>query len=284
MRGTQEAADALVTRRTRASLGRGVGILLALALSWGCRERGRSAGPPGSSAAAASAAPPPNDRLEPLRSPTWLIEFPPGPAAGTRVVVPLGARAPRPLVIALPGSADRPEWQCGSYAHASAGTAFVLCPQGFPVRSTDRFTLGTLEQTTATLRAGLPVLKERYGRYVAKGPVVLGALGPGVDYAIDIAREEPSFFAHLVLVDGSLARFSAPIVTRFAKAGGKSVLFVCTRVGCDDNVAGRALALQSQGVAAKVVRLEHATGLDGATAAALRREWSWLVDGDPRWR
>lgn len=250
-------------------------LLLLGSVSAGCRgDRGRGAP---ASASAGSA-------LAPLRAPSWLVALDVPGFGSANVAVPLGARSPRPLVIALHGDADRPEWPCGSYHHASRARAIVLCPRGVPRPDSDRFTLGPVVDTARELRAALPALKARFDAHVAKGPVVLAALGPSVEHAIEIAREEPSFFSYLVLVDGSLARFTTPIMHRFAREGGKRVLFVCTRAGCDANVAGRALALRSMGVDTRVERLDRATALDATTVSALRKHWDWIVEGDARWR
>src|SRR5262245_14623589 len=76
----------------------------------------------------------------PLAAASWLVplEVPGfGPALAA---VPLGARAPRPLLIAVHGDHDRPEWTCGSYRHVISSRAFILCPRG-PAQA-DVFGLG----------------------------------------------------------------------------------------------------------------------------------------------
>src|SRR5690606_1646561 len=80
-------------------------LLLLGSVSAGCRgDRGRGAP---ASASAGSA-------LAPLRAPSWLVALDVPGFGSANVAVPLGARSPRPLVIALHGDADRPEWPCGS--------------------------------------------------------------------------------------------------------------------------------------------------------------------------
>lgn len=255
-----------------------VGVVTALLLAFlsvGCRCESKE-GAAGASSAGA--------RLPPLAASSWLLELPVPGFGAASVGVPLGARTPRPGLIALHGDDDRPEWQCGSYHYASARRALILCPRGVPRPGGDRFTLGSVERTSQELRALLPALKSHFGVHLAKGPVVLTAIGPSVGHAIDIAREEPSFFSYLVLVDGKLDRLTRAVVSRYAAAGGKRVLFVCTRVGCDPELAGKVLALRSGGVDSRALQLPQATGLDGVTVAALRKEWDWLVKGDARWR
>lgn len=221
--------------------------------------------------------------LQPLQARSWAVWLQVPGFGRARVAVPLGARSARPLVIALHGDADRPEWPCGSYHHAGSQRGIVLCPDGEAHPGGVLRGLGTPRRTSQELRAALPALKGRFEKHLAKGPAVLAALGPSVDHAIDIARQEPSFFSYLVLVDGSLARLTPPITTRYAAAGGKRVLIVCTRAGCDPEVARKVLALRSAGVDARVLRVPGAFGLDGKATRAIRGEWDWLVRGDARW-
>ncbi|HEY8947220.1 MAG TPA: hypothetical protein VIM73_23410 [Polyangiaceae bacterium] len=222
--------------------------------------------------------------LAPLRAPSWLIDLPIEKMGAARVAVPLGAVSARPLVIALHGDNDRPEWPCGSYHGASQRRGFVLCARGVARSGSDRFTVGSVEESARELRAALPALKQRFGAHLAKGPAVLAAIGPSVEHAIEIAREEPSFFAYLILVDGSLASLTPATAVRYGRAGGRRVLFVCTRAGCDTRVESAALALRSAGVETRVERVSNGTGLDEATAALVRQQWDWLIRGDPRWR
>jgi hypothetical protein len=242
-------------------------VIAALAL--GACRRSRSSG---------NAAPP----LAPLAG-SWLASLTVPRFAPAKVALPLGARRPRPLIVALHGDDDRPEWPCGSYHHV-ARSAFVLCPSG-PARSGDRFGLGSIDATRAELRASLPRVKSRFGTHLAKGAVVLGALGPSVEHAISIALEEPAFFSRLVLIDGPYSAWSSGAAERFGKAGGVRVLFVCTSgAACEADASDHALRLKRSGIDARQVSTTRGRGLDGETTALLAREWAWLVAGDVRWK
>jgi hypothetical protein len=114
--------------------------------------------------------------------------------------------------------------------------------------------------------------------------VVLAALGPSVDYAIGLAIQEPKFFSRLLLVDGSTRRLTPAAAMRFAGLGGKRVLIVCGRSGCDADVEERAVSLRPGGVHSRAVKLENGQGLDAEVVARIAREWSWLTADDTRWR
>lgn len=212
--------------------------------------------------------------LPPLTAPSWLVPIQAKELGEAKLAVPLGAQKPRALLIALHGEVDRPEWQCGSYRGITHGRSFILCPAG---------SAGP-DESARELRAAISATKQRFGAHVARGPVVLAALGPGVDRALALALEEPSFFSHLVLVNGSLARLTPAFATRFGQAGGKRVLVVCSPSGCDPDSDVRAQSLRPQGVEARLVVPPRGQGLDADVASAIEKQWSWLVASDARWQ
>ena len=198
------------------------------------------------------------------------------------LAVPLGAKSPRPLLIALHGDNDRPEWTCGSYRHI-APRAFILCPTG--IARADRFTLRDTPTTRGELRALLPAIKARFGPHLAKGSVVLAGIGPSVQQAIQIALEEPAFFSRLVLVDGALDELTRGRVQRFATAGGKAVLAVCTPAsGCRAGAVDRQRVFEHAGVDARMLAPDRGQGLDGEVTSLLAREWPSFVRGEPPWQ
>jgi hypothetical protein len=225
----------------------------------------------------------PKTSLPPLAASSWLVPIETPGFAPALAALPLGARSPRPVLIAIHGSHDRPEWACGSYRGIAGGNPFILCPRG-PSLGDQAFTLGTTANTAAELRAALPALKARFRAHVAAGSVVLAGLGPAVEHAIDLALKEPKFFSHLLLVDGSIQRFTLPAATRFGAAGGRRVLVVCSTGACDPDVEDRLRTLGPSGVATRIVRPPRGHGLDADMVAALRAEFPWLVINEPRWR
>ncbi len=223
-------------------------------------------------------------QLEPLSAASWRAPLAVPGFLPAEVALPLGARAARPLLIAIHGDADRPEWQCGSYRGVVRSKAFILCPRGVARDGGERFTLASESDTAAELRAALRQLKKRYGAHVARGDVVLAALGPGVQHALALAVEDPSFFARLVLVDGSTRALTSAVATRFGQRGGRRVLVLCTPAACDGDVDERVRALRPTGVDTRVIHLPSGHGLDPVTTSRLAKEWSWLVADDARWR
>src|SRR6185369_13260365 len=68
--------------------------------------------------------------LEPLTGVAWIehLDLPGGHEAF--VTPPIGAREPRPLIVAVHGAGDRAEWACGGWRVVASEYAFVVCPQG----------------------------------------------------------------------------------------------------------------------------------------------------------
>lgn len=204
------------------------------------------------------------------------------------VAVPLGARRPRPLLIALHGAADRPEWQCNSWRSVTGGRAFVLCPRGIPVATEgaapERFGFETPGRTSEELRTALAALKKRFPKHLASAPVVLTGFDVGAEHALYILRQEPSFFARVVLVSGKEVPWLPTLSAIFGEAGGKRVLFVCTSRGCDVSAARAETSLRLYPVEVRRVFLgEWGPVFDGRVEEALTAEWAWLTDGESAW-
>ncbi|HEX3851874.1 MAG TPA: hypothetical protein VHW01_12965 [Polyangiaceae bacterium] len=181
-------------------------------------------------AAGASSAPA-LPRLAPLSAPSWLVDLDVPGFGSAKLAVPVGAKRPRSIVIALHGVADRPEWACGAYRGIVGGGPFVLCPRGVKRKdlsaSEDRYTFGSADDTSRELRAALSALKHTYGAYVAAGAVILGGFEVGADRAAEIALQEPSFFSRLVLVAPARETWPSSVASLFGRQGGERVLFGC---------------------------------------------------------
>jgi poly(3-hydroxybutyrate) depolymerase len=241
------------------------GLVLALAAGLGCSSKKRKP-------------------LEPLAAPSWRVELA-VPGFGPAIVaLPLGSRAPRPIAVVLHGAADRPEWQCGSFRGVLGGRLFIVCPQGKPRSELgDRFGLGTVDETAAELRAALAALKARFGGHVAPSPILLIGYAEGADQAAELARQEPSFFARVGLIDGNPTAISSSAATIFARGGGKRLLFFCSDAECQGNGVMRAMLLKRAGAQAKSVRRDVGPFFDGPFATALKGEMGWLLEGDIRY-
>jgi poly(3-hydroxybutyrate) depolymerase len=239
-------------------------LLLASLLLWGV---------------ACSSKPKPG-KLAPLTASSWRLALEVPGFGAASLAVPLGATTARPIVVVLHGQNDDAEWQCGSFRGVVGGGVFVLCPTG--QAQGGRHGWGSVDETAAELRAALGALKQRFGGHVAKGSVAIIGYGAGGEQATELARQEPSFFARVALVDADPSAFSPTTSKIFAERGGKRVLFFCVTASCDDRGAERATLLGRSGVAVKTVRAEVGPYLDQRYTDALKGEVTWLLEGDAR--
>ena len=239
------------------------GLALALAIGWGCSSK--------------------KQELEPLSAPSWRIQLQVVGFGPATVALPLGESTPRPIAVVLHGAADRAEWQCGSFRGVLGGRLFIVCPQGKPLPEPGgRFGLGNPDETSAELRAALKALKARFAGHVAPGPVLLIGFAEGAGHALELARQEPSFFSRVAVVAGNPAAFSSSAASVFTRNGGKRLLFVCTSVACEGDGAMRSLWVKRAGGSAKSVRHEVGPFLDAAFTTAIKGDFGWLLEGDSR--
>ncbi|MEP7050856.1 MAG: hypothetical protein ABJB12_10900 [Pseudomonadota bacterium] len=228
--------------------------------------------------------------LAPLAASNWLVELRVPGFGQAQVAVPIGARAARPVVIAMHGAADRPEWACGAFRGIAGPAPFVLCPRG--VQRADlpaadpRYSFGPVDDTARELRAALTALKRVYGAYVAAGPVIFGGYDVGADRAVAIAREEPVFFSRLLLIEASPSTWPPSHAAIFGRQGGARVLFAGGAAQRDALVMQAVLTRRGGADAQWLVLASSDLGPESVTQLAER--WAWLAappapaTGDPQ--
>lgn len=277
-------------------------VSLALLALAGCRSSRaplvRDTGAPGHSASTlpvASATPPPEAEADADAAPelTPLVTsrmLEPLVVEGFRdavVAVPYGARERRPIVVALHGNYDRPEWQCEVWREAFETHPFILCPRGIPrddaPRSEDRYTYGALETTSKEIDAGLTALRARFADYVADGGVVFVGFSLGAILGRVMVMRSPERFSRVVLVEGGYETWGAGQAKALADRRGR-VLLACGQHACGSAASRTARLLNGHGLPARAAfggNIGHT--YDGKVAKAVRAELPWLLDGDPRW-
>jgi pimeloyl-ACP methyl ester carboxylesterase len=266
-------------------------LLLAASLAAGCRSSEpvrETAGiadvnveaPPVVTDAAQAA------KLPPLRDFSWLERLPLSGHGDGFVSVPLGAIEPRPVIVALHGSGDRPEWACGEWRGITNAYPFILCPHGTPARAPAGAGLqfAGAAATAREITAGLAALEARFGKHVAQGPHVLVGFSLGAMIGARIAADYPMQFPALFLVEGGHAEWNADLVTRFAEGGGQRVLFGCTTASCTAAVRVVRPRLDAAKIETHFVSAGNIGHLvDQRVVDALRPEFPWIVRGDARY-
>jgi hypothetical protein len=226
-------------------------------------------------------------RLPPLATEADLLPLAVAGFRDAMVSVPTGATQPRPVVLALHGNFDRPEWQCEVWRGITQGRAFVVCPRGIPrpdaPKSLDRWTYGKSTDVRAEIDAALAALDARFSGYVADGPILYAGFSLGAIHGVGIVAGDAKRFPRAVLVEGGHDGWTAARAKSFAAAGGKRVLFACGQRACKTEAATARKNLDHAGIATELVyggEVGHT--YDGPVAAEITRVFPWLVDGDPR--
>lgn len=280
---------------------RWIAAVVLLSLAPGCRcSRDKAPAPAASGSAAMTPAVKPKRKrsvdLPPLAAPGPRVSLAVSGFGAAEVAVPLGAKDSRPIVIALHGEDGDPAALCDAWRMASS-YGFVLCPRGVPRRAADGgppgFGFDGVPAAEHELRAALHALRARFKDYLSPDAVVLGGFGRGADIAVQISRQEPSYFARLVLVQGGAGGWSSGVATIYARGGGKRVLFACGSERCSKDARAAVVLSERANLAARLVPQELDASPFAAIAGArfnttaahlLAQSWRWLVDDDPAWR
>ncbi len=204
------------------------------------------------------------------------------------LVVPSGATSKRPVVVALHGNFDRPEWQCGVWQTIIDGDAFVLCPRGIPRRDApaalDRWEYASAKGMRAELEAGLLALRSRFPDFVDDGPIVFIGFSLGAIYGASLVHAEPARFSRVVFIEGGVSTWTPASAKKFSQAGGQRLILACGQPDCLNRVKRLGPSLERAGLATRFggsAKAGHT--YDGEVADVVRENWSWFVEGDARW-
>ena len=257
-------------------------------------DAGSSIAPP-QSPTTTSAATRASRTLPPLSAGSAFIRL---PVAGFRdaiVSVPLGVTRPRPVLVALHGNFDRSEWQCETWHDITRGYPFILCPRGIPRRDVpakwDRWEYSSMDQTDRELEAGLAALREEFGEYVAPGPVLFTGFSLGAILGVGILKRHPGQYGPVVFSEGGNENWSAATVRKIAPTDGDAgssnglrILYACGQTDCMAKSKATSKIIERAGGEVRVVSGGNVGHMyDGPVAAAIAREWPWLIQGDSRW-
>jgi hypothetical protein len=113
--------------------------------------------------------------------------------------LPLGAREPRPVVVGVHGSHERPDTACARWRRTLGGWAFVVCPKGVPWRG--GLAWGSPAVLAQRIDVALAALHDRYGAYVATGPVVYAGWSLGGTCGPKVVAARPGVFEPVILAE-----------------------------------------------------------------------------------
>jgi predicted esterase len=245
-----------------------------------------SAAPPspaGSRTDAGPASPAPAEASPVLDRVEALLEVP-----GHRPAIvsfPAGLRRVEPLLMALHGAGDGPEWECAVWRDILGDRGVVLCPTGRPLgRTHGGHYHPNHHELEALVLASLEALEQTYGDRVDTSDVVYAAYSQGATMGVHMIVPHAARFPRLVLVEGGFGQWNVARGLAYRKGGGTRVLFACGTSGCGRSAERSAGYLRRAGLEA---RTETAPGAGhtygGAVADRVREALPWVFEGDARW-
>jgi hypothetical protein len=199
------------------------------------------------------------------------------------VAVPHGVTRPKPVVLAMHASADRPEWACERMHAFTGDRAFVLCPRGTLRGDSkpDDPRYVWAGDPSAEVDAAIASLRLVYGPLVDSGAMMYEGFSQGAIVAPGVVMRDPSRFTRMLLIEGGTSGWDAH---KYAAGGGERVLWACGQAGCAASATVLAARFMKENVPSRVAYAPGAGHTDGgAVHDAIRNDWDWLIADDPRW-
>jgi len=201
------------------------------------------------------------------------------------VAVPVGARQPRPVVIALHGGSERPERACSAWRDVTEGHAFVVCPRGWGGNDA-RLGWRNAEDTSGRIARATAAAKKAFGGWVQDTQTtVLAGFSMGGSQVALVARREPQRYRRIAVGDSAHDPWPALTFSKaWAAGGGERAVFLCTTSGCEPSLRAAARKVAELKARARLnVAATQVHDLGAAAVESMRRDWAWLVEGAEGW-
>jgi hypothetical protein len=220
--------------------------------------------------------------LSPLVAESWLIPLPVEGFRPAQVSVPLGARERRPIVVALHGAGDRPEWACGGWRGVTDAYPFIVCPTGQP--AADGFAWGPVAMVEREVTRSVEAVRARFGDHVAEGCALLVGFSQGAIRGVPMLAAGRGWCPIAALCEGAYEALGERFGRAFLAWGGRRILLGCSQPHCAKAFRQREEELRQTGIEVRTVFSgERVHNLNGEMVRTLNEAWPWLVQDDERW-
>jgi poly(3-hydroxybutyrate) depolymerase len=201
------------------------------------------------------------------------------------VSVPLGAREPRPIMIAIHGGSDKPEHACSAWRGVSEAYPFVVCPRGWGGNES-RLGWRKVSDTSERIARAVAATKKIFGPWIKETPsMVLAGFSMGGSQVALLAGGEPQLYRRIAV--GDSAHDPQPALTfsrAWVKGGGERAVFLCTTSGCEPALRAASRNVATQNAPARLnIAATQVHGLSAPVVQSMRRDWPWLVAGAAGW-
>jgi pimeloyl-ACP methyl ester carboxylesterase len=201
------------------------------------------------------------------------------------VSVPLGAREPRPIMIALHGGSEKSERACFAWRGITEAYPFVICPRGWG-GSESRLGWRNASDTNQRIARAVAATKKTFGSWVEDTrSLVLAGFSMGGSQVAVVARRDPQTYSRIVVGDTAHdPRAALAFAGEWVTGGGERALFLCTTSGCEPSMraAARNVA-RERGHARLNIAPTQVHRLSERAVQSMRRDWAWLVEGAEGW-
>lgn len=237
-------------------------------------------------ATAASPAPPAaSPDVLPRLDVNWVEPLPLADGNLAYVMPPVGIRERRPLMVAVHGAGDRPDWACGGWRLGANEYPFVVCPQGLKFDS-QRFAWDSPSTIARRVEAAIEAVRARFGPYIADGPTIYAGFSQGATMAGRALLERSDRFPVVALAEGgyNLLRDQA-FLHQLRSAGTTRLMIVCGSPACFATAHSVQPGLDRAGIEAFAAG-DALSGhnLNQRMQIALRAAMPQLTAGLPNWR
>lgn len=192
---------------------------------------------------------------------------------------------PAPLFVIAHGAGGMAEWHCQHYAALLGRACTLVCLKGKRMFASDAnrgyYFPNHLALAEELLGAHSALLEHHAERIYANSAVYVG-YSQGASMGILAVAEHGDWFPRLLLVEGGYENWSSALAKRYARTGGRRVLFVCGTEHCRNLAQLTVPMLRRNGVAAELrVAVGAGHRPDGPVTEKVREGLSWLLDESP---
>jgi dienelactone hydrolase len=201
------------------------------------------------------------------------------------VSVPLGAREPRPIMIALHGASQKPERACSAWRGITEAYPFVICPRGWGGNES-RLGWRNRSDTNQRIARAVAAAKKTFGSWVEDTrSVVLVGFSMGAGQVALVARRDPQTYRRIVVGDSAHnPRSALAFAGEWVTGGGERALFLCTTSGCEPSMRAAARNVARERAHARLnIAPTQVHALSERAVQSMRRDWPWLVEGAEGW-
>lgn len=214
-------------------------LLASLVVSLAACRRGAPGGHHEDSGAAASATTPASASATAAASPlpplggVWLETI---DEIGV-VAVPLGATAPRPVVVALHGAGSLAEFACGDWMYPTKAYPFIVCPRSAAERPGRLASWSSVEDAASRMRIVTERVKAKFGPWIADtDPIVVG-FSQGAEMAVLAADRKLVPWSALFVHEGGY-RQAKDVLAKLLRSDAP-VQATCCTYGCGAQIPTR---------------------------------------------